>query len=83
MSRTLEGYDDQRERIEKIFPGRMSLKVSEVASAEGIDKRTARKRFPFSDDGMISVEAYIRSLCLRNRPAPYYQYGIKKGAIRR
>lgn len=67
MARTMEGYDQQRARIEQIFPGRMSLKVSEVAAAEGLDPRTVRKRFPFCPDGMISVEDYIRTLCLRGR----------------
>lgn len=70
MSRTMEGYDQQRERIEGIYPGRMSLKVSEVAKTEGIDPRTARSRFPFCEDGMISVEDYIRTLCLRGRRRP-------------
>ncbi len=65
MPREYEGYRSQIERINGIFPGRTTLKVREIASMEGHDPRTIRKRYPFDDNGDISVDCYVRALCRR------------------
>ncbi len=62
MPREYEGYRTQIERINGIFPNRLTLKVKEVAFLENKDPRTVRDMYHFYG-GQISVDAYVRALC--------------------
>lgn len=52
--RDKEGYREQIERLAEIYPGKITLSLSEAASALGIDKRTVlvlieKKKLPAND----------------------------------
>ena len=52
--RDKQGYREQFERLAEIYPGKITLSLTEAASALGIDKRTVmvmidKKKLPATD----------------------------------
>lgn len=52
--RDKQGYREQIERLAEIYPGKITLSLTEAASALGIDKRTVmvmidKKKLPATD----------------------------------
>lgn len=49
MAREKESYRDNLELLMQAFPGKSALNQSEVARYLGIDRRTAGKKYSFSN----------------------------------
>lgn len=79
MGREYEGYRNMIERVNAIFPGRMTLKVAEVCTLEGVGSRAVRDMFNFNG-GHISVDAYVRHLCRKDEGKEPRYINRKKGA---
>ena len=61
MSREKECFRDNIERISERFKGKELLSVRDVSQYTGMDRRTVKKRFEFTDN-YISVVKLARGL---------------------
>ena len=61
MAREKESYRDNLERIKEKFPNKEMLIKKEVADFTGLDVRTVKKMFNFSN-GYISVASLARQM---------------------
>lgn len=60
--RQSEYYEDNVLRLKELFPTKELLNVGDVAKFAGLDRRTVKKRYPFTNNG-ITVATLARALC--------------------
>lgn len=56
-------YRDTLSYLSDMFHGKIVVNMSQVAEAFGIDRRTAKKRYPFKD-GKIEITRLASMMCL-------------------
>lgn len=49
-------------RLKEFFPNKELLNIGDVARFVGLDRRTVKKRYPFTNNG-ITVATLARALC--------------------
>ena len=62
MPREKETYRDNLEYLIARTNGQAMLNIKEVSELCGIDKRTAKKLFPFNECNMISLPSLARKM---------------------
>lgn len=62
MPREKEGYRANLEMLMEAFPGRLTVKATELSKWFGQDVRTIKRYYPIKPDGTISLVTLARCL---------------------
>ena len=62
MSREKDGFRANLERIDKAYPKKELLTVTEIAKFEGCDRGAVKKRYKWNAHGMITKSDWARQV---------------------